>query len=295
MKSNLDKRIQQAKLDGRFILTSRLFLLPLDVTDAPEAFKWCGDFEVTKFMRYTMYTNVEDVAQWIADSGHNCFGIFLRENGQLIGSGSIAPNQGGINELGYNLAKAYWSKGYATEASKAMLAYKAAQGVTDFFGEHAVANVGSGRVIQKCGFTNPVDCSYTSFDGARTFDAREYTLHIDSHEMNVDGKWFDKIVDGSKTIELRLNDEKRSCVKVGDYLILNNLDENSGLIKCVVKVTALHKFENFEALYNNLDMTKCGYAANDAFNPEDMSVYYSAERQNEYGVVGIEFELLAAL
>lgn len=293
--TNLTKRIQQAKRDGKFIQTDRLFLLPLDASDAPEAFKWCSDPEVTKFMNYTRYTNVDDVAKWIDESGHNCFGIFLRENGQLIGSGDVHTNKSNIYELGYNLAKAYWGKGYCTEASKAMLAYRVTQGVSGFGCEHAQDNVRSGRVIQKCGFVNPVESSYTSFDGTRTFKSFKYDLHIDSHEMNVDGRWFNKIVSGSKTIELRLNDERRRNIKVGDYVILNNLDENADLTKCVVQVTALHKFDDFSKLYNSLDMTKCGYSACDKPNPDDMLSYYSAESQAACGVVGIEFDLLAVM
>lgn len=296
MLNKLKERIMQAKLDGKFIQTTRLILLPLDVSDAADAFKWCGDPEVTKFMNYTMYTNADDVAKWIADSGHNCFGIFLRENGQLIGSGDVALRRDHISyELGYNLAKAYWGKGYATEASKAMLAYRVAQGVTEFACEHAVDNARSGRVIQKCGFVYQADGTYTSFDGTRTFNSRKYALHLDSHSMNVDGKWFDKVVGGSKTIELRLNDDKRRNVKVGDYVILNNLAEKPELTKSVVQVTALHKFDNYEDLYNNLDMAKCGYSKSDVPNPDDMLEYYSAERQAEWGVVGIEFDLLAVL
>lgn len=293
--NNLDKRIRQAKLDSKFIQTVRLILLPLAESDSAEAFKWCGDPDVNRFMNYTIYTKVEDVAQWIADSGHNCFGFFLRENGQLIGSGDVHVNKNGVHELGYNLAKAYWSKGYATEASKAMLAYRVAQGVTDFACEHAVDNVRSGRVIQKCGFEYTADSTYTSFDGTRTFNSRKYCLHIDNHEMNVDGKWFDKIANGSKTVELRLNDEKRRNIKVNDSIILNNLDEVAVLTKCVVRVTALHKFDTFGTLYKNLDMTKCGYARSDVPNSNDMLTYYSVKRQAEWGVVGIEFELLAVM
>lgn len=294
MTQNLEKRIIQAKQIGRFIQTSRLFLLPLDVSDAEDAFKWCGDAEVNRFMNYTIYANAYDVAKWIAESGHNVFGFFLRENGQLIGSGDVHTNKKGVHELGYNLARAYWGKGYCTEASKGMLSWRVSQGVADFACEHAVDNVRSGRVIQKCGFTNRTDSTYTCFDGTRTFKSYKYALHIDSHNMNVDGRWFDKIVKGSKTIEMRLNDEKRRNIKVGDYVVLNNLDEHADLTKCVVRVVALHKFADFKELYNMLDMTKCGYSSNDTPNPDDMLAYYSAERQNEWGVVGIEFEMLGA-
>ena len=113
--------------------------------------------------------------------------------------------------------------------------------------------------------------------------------------MDVDGEWFDKVASGSKTIELRLNDERRRCINVGDYIVLNNLDANADFTKCVAQVTALHKFDNFATLYNTLDMTKCGYTATDKPNPDDMLRYYLLDRQNQYGVVGIQFELLATL
>ena len=295
MNNNLNKRILRAKADGKYIQTSRLFLMPLDVSDADDAFKWCGDAEVNRFMNYTLYTDVRDVAKWIEDSGHNVFGFFLRENGQLIGSGDVRPNGKGECELGYNLAKAYWGKGYATAASLGMLSFRAAQGITEFVCEHAVDNVRSGRVIQKCGFVFTADGSYTSFDGTRTFKSRRYELKLNVREMDVDGKWFEKIVNGSKTIELRLNDEKRRTIKTGDYVVLNNLDVTTDLRKCVVRVTQLHYADSFAQLYASVDTTKCGYTSSDSPNPDDMLAYYSAERQAEHGVVGIEFELLAAL
>lgn len=295
MIAKLKERIRQAKLDGRFIQTSRLILIPLDVSDAAEAFKWCSDPDVNTYMIYTLYKSVDEVEKWIASSGHNCFGIFLRENGKLIGSGDVHLGDDDIYQLGYNLAKEYWGKGYATEASKALLAYRVEQGVRDFACEHAIDNIRSRRVIQKSGFVDPVESSYACIDGVRAFKSFKYALNIDRHEMNIDGKWFDKIVNGCKTIELRLNDDKRRCIKQGDYIILNNLDNTSEFSKIVVKVQYLHKYDSFSELYHDLDMTKCGYSQCDVPDPDDMLIYYSAERQAEWGVVGIEFDLLAIL
>lgn len=294
LNNQMQLRIENAIRKQKYIETQRLFLVPLEVSDAPEMFKWCGDPEVTKFMIYSTYESVAQVEQWLAHGGRECFGFFLRENGQLIGSGDVQKNSKGVNEPGYNLAKAYWGKGYCTEACKALIGYAAASGVTDFYCEHAEDNVRSGRVIQKCGFEYVADGEYVCFDGVRKFKSKQYEMQIDSHQMNVDGQWFGKIANGSKTIELRLNDEKRRTVKVGDYIILNNLGE-SPLKKGVAKVTALHVFRDFDELYKNLDMNKCGYAQNVVPNPDDMLAYYSAERQNEFGVVGIEFELLCCM
>lgn len=288
-------RVLEAKNNGNYIVTPRLIIMPLKVTDANDAFKWCGDPAVTEFMNYTTYTSVNGVAEWIAQSGYNCFGIFIRENLQLIGSGDVHKNENGDYELGYNFAKDYWGLGYATEASKAMLSHRVAQGVTDFVCEHAQDNIRSGNVIRKCGFVNPVESSYTSFDGTRTFKSFKYTLHINKHEMSVDGQWFDKIAEGRKTVELRLNDGRRRCIQPNDYIVLNNTDETADLRKCVVQVAALYTFADFAQLYKHLDMSKCGYSVDEYPNPDDMLAYYPYQRQAEHGVVGIEFKLLCTL
>ena len=295
MNAELEGRITRAINDGKYIQATRIFLMPIDVADARDVYKWVGDPDVTRFMNYSTYTSVSDVADWIKRDGHKSFGIFLKECGQLIGGGDARKNRSGDIELGYNLAKAYWGKGYCTEAAKAIIAYNVAQGTTDFVCKHAQDNVRSSRVIQKCGFVYVKDGSYTSFDGLRTFVDKEYALHIKRFEMDVDSEWFCKIIRGDKTVELRLNDEKRRGISVGDFVILNNLDGSALLRKCVVRVTQLHYFSDFNGLYASLDMSKCGYGADKKASPDDMLKYYSAERQAQYGVVGIQFELLAVM
>ena len=103
---------------------------------------------------------------------------------------------------------------------------------------------------------------------------------------------FEKIWEGSKTIELRLYDEKRRNVCVGDSIEFENLSNNSQRI--VVCVTALHLFDSFEKLYESLPLEKCGYSHDEAENASasDMNAYYSLEEQASFGVVGIEFEVL---
>ena len=46
------------------------------------------------------------------------------------------------------------------------------------------------------------------------------------HEMKLNNKPFEKIKKGTKTIELRLNDEKRQLLKVNDYIEFNNITNN---------------------------------------------------------------------
>lgn len=109
----------------------------------------------------------------------------------------------------------------------------------------------------------------------------------DKHHMKLHSSPFEKIKSGEKTIELRLFDEKRQKIKPGDRIVFTNTTTGETLTKRVVK---LHRFESFVQLYEVLPLLQCGYTAEDidTAHPSDMEVYYSAEEQEKYGVVGIE-------
>ena len=107
------------------------------------------------------------------------------------------------------------------------------------------------------------------------------------HKMKLNSAPFEMIKSGEKTIELRLFDEKRQQVKVGDKITFINTTTGETLNRTVVK---LHRFDSFEELYKSLPLLQCGYTVNDvdSAKPSDMEQYYSVEEQKKYGVVGIE-------
>ena len=112
------------------------------------------------------------------------------------------------------------------------------------------------------------------------------------HNMKLQTKPFEAIASGYKTIELRLFDEKRQKVRVGDEIEFTELSESKR--KTLTKVVALHRFPSFEELYKALPLEKCGYSESEIENAshEDMEAYYSPEEQKKYGVVGIEIKLI---
>ena len=112
------------------------------------------------------------------------------------------------------------------------------------------------------------------------------------HYMKLNPIPFNSIRTGKKTIELRLYDEKRRLVKIGDEIEFTNLSNTEEKIS--VSVVDLHKFDSFKALYENLPLNRCGYDENDIAmaSYKDMLAYYSEEEQKNYGVVGIEIRLL---
>ena len=108
--------------------------------------------------------------------------------------------------------------------------------------------------------------------------------------MKLHSSPFEMIKSGQKTIELRLYDEKRRQIKVGDNIVFTNTVTGETLAATVIK---LHVFDSFSELYKNLPLLKCGYTNDDitAASPADMLEYYSREEQEKYGVAGIELSL----
>lgn len=98
--------------------------------------------------------------------------------------------------------------------------------------------------------------------------------------MKLQRQPFEQMRAGRKTVELRLYDEKHSQIAVGDVIVFRCEDETLR-----VRVLALHRYPDFEALYGAMAHYALG-----SDDPKDMEQYYSAEQQRKYGVLGIEIE-----
>lgn len=107
--------------------------------------------------------------------------------------------------------------------------------------------------------------------------------------MKLNEEPFEKIKNGSKTIELRLYDEKRRKINVGDSICFKSKTD-----KLNATVKAVHVFKSFEALYAALPLDRCGYSLDElaTASPDDMLEYYTKEQIEKYGVVGIEIEVI---
>lgn len=99
---------------------------------------------------------------------------------------------------------------------------------------------------------------------------------------------FDIVSKGVKDIEVRVNDEKRRKLKVGDDLIFlkRPFDEES----IYAKVVGLDYYNSFSELIENYEMARI-YLPN--YTKEmwlkEMARFYSDDEQYKYGVVAIKF------
>lgn len=102
---------------------------------------------------------------------------------------------------------------------------------------------------------------------------------------------FEKIVSNEKTIELRLFDQKRRRLNVGDKIIFENHEDSKQQIAVLVK--SLHRYATFEELFMDFSPVRCGFADTD--NPKTaaarMHQYYTEDQIQKYGVLGIGIEL----
>lgn len=108
--------------------------------------------------------------------------------------------------------------------------------------------------------------------------------------IHLDSDIFDIVKNERKNVEIRLNDEKRQKLNVGDTLIFlkrpNEDEELRGTI------TNLVYFNNFSEVVDNYPMERIYL---DNYKKEEfiklLGRFYSEEEVKEYGVVAIEFEL----
>ena len=109
-------------------------------------------------------------------------------------------------------------------------------------------------------------------------------------EFHLDSDIFDIIVNKDKDVEIRLNDEKRRKLKIGDTLVF--LKRPDDIENISATVTNLVYFDNFIDVTNYYEMKRIYL---DNTSKEDyinlMKRFYSDEDVSKYGVVAIEFNL----
>lgn len=105
------------------------------------------------------------------------------------------------------------------------------------------------------------------------------------HKMKLNVGPFENIKNGTKTVEFRLNDEKRQQIKIGDQIEFSKLPDLQE--KLLVDVIDLYNEDSFEKLFKKL------YSDADDINVmvKSMEQYYSHEEEKKYGVLGIKIKI----
>ena len=99
------------------------------------------------------------------------------------------------------------------------------------------------------------------------------------HKMKLNESPFNRIKNGTKTVEFRLYDEKRKQIKVGDKIEFLKLPELKE--KLVVEVLELYQDKTFENLFRKLYKD-----SEEEIERKTKSMYeiYSSDQEEQYGV-----------
>ena len=111
------------------------------------------------------------------------------------------------------------------------------------------------------------------------------------HEMKLQPEYYNFILNGTKRIEIRLFDEKRQQIKIGDTIkILKEPELNESFN---AKVIGLLRYNTFEDMFKDFDIS---VLSDSSMTKEELIAvleqFYTKEKQEKYGVLGIRFELI---
>lgn len=147
------------------LTTLRLTLSSFDhLTDTSAVFAYASDPEVARFTSWIPHLSPADSAAWIdgikrsdsVETGrrHHCWAIRMRGgDGTALGAVEFMQGPAGVARVDFVLARPQWGKGLMTEAVTAVLewAFRALPELTLVRSGGLAANLGSMRVMQKCG------------------------------------------------------------------------------------------------------------------------------------------------
>jgi len=111
------------------------------------------------------------------------------------------------------------------------------------------------------------------------------------HEMKLQPEYYNFILNGTKRIEIRLYDEKRQQIKIGDTIKFLKEPELNDSFK--TKVVGLLRYNSFEDMFKDFDIS---ILSDKSMKKEELisvlEQFYTKEKQRQYGVIGIRIELL---
>ena len=109
-------------------------------------------------------------------------------------------------------------------------------------------------------------------------------------DMKLNREPFESLARGEKSVELRLFDDKRQQLNIGDYIIFTSLSETRE--RTAFQITALYRYATFEDLFMEINPKDCGFGVDSSAEElaKEMKRYYSEEQIQHFGVLGIRLK-----
>jgi len=164
----MDKKLElnetvALKHKGTAVLEAERLVLRRHTLDDAEAVfnNWASDPEVTRYLKWLPHESIDVSREWCrlrvdshADDDDYNWIIVLRSSGEPIGSIGVVALDEKIRSVtvGYTLGKAWWNRGYASEALSAVVKFLFEEvGVNRVEARYDPRNQSSGKVMLRAG------------------------------------------------------------------------------------------------------------------------------------------------
>lgn len=166
-----------------------ILLRPVRLEDYKDMYDYGKDDEVTKTVIWNSYTSIDDAVMSIKNlflprpekGVPSAYAIVHKEDNKMIGTCDIFRLDYELEEgeIGYVLHRHYWGRGYMTLACKAVLELGFDYlHLNKIHIGHMKGNMGSRRVIEKCGFTLVREGKHSRLN----IEGREYEMTKEEYQ-----------------------------------------------------------------------------------------------------------------
>ncbi len=174
------------------IQTKKLGLRKLELSDREDLFEILSDRDTMKY--YPRPYTIHETEHWISrslknykDYGFGLWALIIKKGNCFIGQCGISRqliDGDSVPEIGYQINKKYWNKGFASEASKKCLEYGFFHlGLQEIFIHTYVKNIPSIRVAEKLGMKKRKEYDKTISELKSTMRHVIYSIRIDEFQL----------------------------------------------------------------------------------------------------------------
>jgi RimJ/RimL family protein N-acetyltransferase len=169
---------------SKCIMKENITLRPWELSDLSNLISYANNPNIAQNLTnafpypYTPEAGLKFIAMTQSHSPLHIFAICL--NNQAIGGIGVHPQQDiheKCIELGYWLAEPFWGKGIMSDVVKQMIAYAFKNfDVKRLYARPFSSNIGSQKVLEKCGFTHEATLKKSIFKNGVYLDELIYSI-----------------------------------------------------------------------------------------------------------------------
>lgn len=168
------------------MVTDRLILRPVRMSDAQDLFEYSSDPEVARHVLWDAHRSIHQTRAYIRyllrqyrNAAPGTFVIAARSSGKVIGTIGfmwVQPENRSA-EVGYSLSRAYWNQGIMTEALRAVLEFGFRKlNLNRIEAQHEFDNPASGHVMRNAGMRHEGTLRQRIYNKGRYADVDLYAV-----------------------------------------------------------------------------------------------------------------------